>query len=63
MGRETWEGTARAGREGFRGKSAIVGEWKIESQPYETTAYAVPKEVKAQYAEKKTAYRITIERI
>lgn len=50
-------------KEGFRGKTAVVGEWVIESKPYETTSYDVPKEVKAQYAVKKQAYRTSIERL
>jgi hypothetical protein len=47
----------------FKGKSAIVGAWKIESKPYETTSYEVPKEVKAEYAVKKQGFRTSIERI
>ncbi len=47
----------------FKGRSAIVGGWKVESKPYETTSYSVPKDIKDQYAEKKTAYRISIEKI
>jgi hypothetical protein len=47
----------------FRGKSAIVGAFKIESKPYEKTKYDWPDELKAQYASKKTEFRTSIERI
>lgn len=50
-------------KEAFRGKSAVIGEWKIESRAYETTSYSIPKDIKDKYAEKKTAYRTVIERI
>lgn len=50
-------------KEGFRGRSVVVGDWMIESKPYETTSYDIPKELKAQYAVKKQAYRCSIERI
>jgi len=50
-------------KEQFKGRTAIVGEWKIVSKSFETTSYNVPKEVKAQYVEKKQAFRTSIERI
>ena len=50
-------------KEGFRGRSAVVGDWMIESKPYETTTYDVPKEVKSQYVVKKQAFRTSIERL
>jgi hypothetical protein len=50
-------------KESFRGRTAIVGFFKIESRAYETTSYAIPKDIKAQYAEKKQAFRTSIERI
>lgn len=50
-------------KEQFRGKSAIVGDWKIESRTYETTSYDIPKEIKAPYAIKKEAVRVSIERL
>lgn len=50
-------------KEQFRGRSAVVGAWRIESRPFETTAYTIPKEIKAQYAEKKQGFRTTIERM
>jgi ferredoxin len=50
-------------KDAFKGRTAVVGAWMIESRPYETTSYNVPKEVKAQYAEKKVGYRAKIERI
>lgn len=50
-------------KEMFKGKMAIVGNFKIESKEYTTTRYNVPKEIKSQFAEKQTYYRTTIERI
>ena len=50
-------------KEEFRGKSAIVGDWRLESKPYETTTYDVPKDIKSQYAVKKQGFRLTIEKL
>jgi hypothetical protein len=50
-------------KEGFRGRTAVVGEWMIESKPYETTSYDIPKDIKSQYAIKKQAFRTSIERL
>jgi len=50
-------------KEGFRGRTAVVGEWMIESKAYETTSYDIPKDIKAQYAVKKQAFRTSIERL
>jgi hypothetical protein len=51
-------------KEGFKGRpGAVVGDWLIESKSYEMTAYEIPKEIKAQYAIKRPAYRTSIERI
>jgi hypothetical protein len=50
-------------KEQFKGKPSIVGDWRIESKPYERTDYKVPEDIKKQYAEKKTFYRTSIERI
>jgi hypothetical protein len=47
----------------FRGKSAIVGSWKIESKPYEISAFEIPKEIKTQYAIRRQGFRTSIERI
>ena len=48
---------------GERGRTAVVGEWLIESKPFETTTYNVPAELKAQFASKKQAFRTKIERL
>ena len=50
-------------KEGFRGRTAVVGEWMIESKAFETTSYDVPKDIKSQYAIKKQNFRTSIERI
>ena len=51
-------------KDGFKGRrGAVVGSWIIESKAYETTSYDIPKEIKAQYAVKKPAFRTSIERI
>lgn len=50
-------------KEGFRGRTAVVGEWLIESKTYETTTYDVPTELKAQYAVKRQAFQTKIERL
>jgi hypothetical protein len=47
----------------FKGKSAIVGSFKIESKGYESTTYNIPKDIKAQYAAKEQRFRTSIERI
>jgi len=51
-------------KDGFKGKpGAVVGDWIIESTPYEIPHYEIPKEIKAQYASKKQAFRTSIERL
>jgi len=50
-------------KDGFRGRTAVVGEWLIESKPFETTTYNVPAELKAQFASKKQAFRTKIGRL
>ncbi|MGQ9579307.1 MAG: hypothetical protein ACUVWQ_11875, partial [Candidatus Aminicenantales bacterium] len=50
-------------KEHFRGKSAIVGDFIIESKEYERTTYAVPDEIKKQYVEKRKYWRTTIEKL
>jgi len=47
----------------FKGKSAIVGTFKIESKPLEKTYYDVPKDIKVQYAAKRQEFRTSFERI
>jgi len=47
----------------FRGQNIISGEFKIESKEYEIKFYNVPDEVKSQYAEKKSAIRMSITKI
>lgn len=48
---------------GLRGRNVVVGPFIIESKPYETTAYEIPKDVKVQYAVKRQSFRVSIERI
>jgi hypothetical protein len=51
-------------KDGFKGKpGSVVGDWIIESNPYETTTYEIPKDIKAGYAIKKQAFRTSIERL
>ncbi len=50
-------------KEILRGKTVVVGPFMIESKPYETTTYEIPKDMKAQYAVKKQSFRMNIERI
>ncbi len=47
----------------FKGKSAIIGDFKIESSGYESTSYKVPDEIKKQFAVVKQIFRTTIERL
>lgn len=50
-------------KEAFRGKNAIVGDWKIESRKYEITKYTIPDDLKSQYSTKKEAFRLVIEKL
>jgi hypothetical protein len=50
-------------KDAFKGRTAVVGAWMIESKPYEATSFDIPKEIKAQYAVKKQAFRTSIEKI
>jgi len=50
-------------KEQFKGRTAIVGDYRITSKAYEMTSYDVPKDIKAQYATKKQAFRTSIERL
>ena len=50
-------------KEQFRGKSAIVGDFKIESKELTRTDYKIPKEIKEQYKEVSTYFRTSIERL
>lgn len=61
--RDEYEDLDKEIKERYRGRIAVVGDWMIESKPYETTAYDVPKEIKGQYAVKKQAFRTSIERL
>lgn len=51
------------GMKGLRGRNVVVGPFVVESKPYETTAYDIPKDIKAQYASKRQSFRVSIERI
>lgn len=50
-------------KEQFKGRSAVVGAWRIEARPYERTEYDVPNEIKAPYAVKKRYFKSVIEKI
>lgn len=50
-------------KEYFKGKSAIVGEFLIESKEHERKNYKVPAEIKEQYLEISTYFRTSIERL
>jgi hypothetical protein len=47
----------------FRGRNAVVGDWKIESSMHETTRYNLPADLKKQYAVKSEVCRLKIERL
>lgn len=50
-------------KEQFKGKNAIVGDFIIESKPYDRKFYEVPNEIKEQYLKIGTYYRISIEKL
>ena len=50
-------------KEHFKGKSAICGDFKIESKEYERKNYKVPPDVKEQYLEIGKYFRTSIERL
>jgi len=68
-----WEETKEAAREHeeldkelkdiFKGKSAIIGDFKITSKEFERVNYNIPIEIKKQYAEKTAYWRTTIEKL
>jgi len=47
----------------FRGKSAVVGDFLIESKKYKTTFYKIPDNVKKEFAQMKEAFRTTIKKL
>lgn len=61
--RDEFEEIDKEIKDAFKGRTAVVGEWMIESKPYEMTSFEIPKEIKAQYAVKKPAFRTSIEKI
>jgi hypothetical protein len=61
--RDEYEELDKELKAGFKGKSAVIGNWLIESSKHERRGVDVPPEIKKQY-EKVTEYWITkIERI
>lgn len=50
-------------KEIFKGKSAIVGDFKVESKEFERKNYKVPDEIKKQYVEISTYFRTSIEKL
>lgn len=68
-----WEGLRTASKEfeeldkelkeHFKGKAAIIGDFKVESKSFERDYYDVPKDVKSAYAVKKQYFVTTIERL
>lgn len=47
----------------FKGKNAIVGDFKIESKQFERKSYVIPDEVKKQYEQRAAYWRVVIERL
>ncbi len=47
----------------MKGKNAVIGDFLIESKEYERKSYKVPDEIKKQYLEIKTYYKVNIERL
>lgn len=68
-----WEETKEAAKEHkeldkelkdhFKGKTAIVGDFMIESKEHERKNYKVPSEIKEQYLEISTYWRTKIEKL
>jgi len=50
-------------KEYFKGKNAVIGDFKIESKEVSYTKFKIPKEVKNQYAEKSSYFRVCIEKL
>jgi len=48
-------------KEGFKGRTTMLGKYLVRSKPYSTTTYKVPKEIKAAYAVTIEGHRLTIE--
>ena len=60
---DEYEDLAEEIKTAFRGRTALVGNFLLQSKPYKTTTYKVPKEVKAPYAVESEGFRFSIERI
>ena len=60
---DEYEDLAEEIKNAFRGRTALVGNFLLQSKPYSTTLYKVPKEVKAQYAVPSEGFRLSIEKI
>ena len=50
-------------KEHFKGKSAVVGDFLIESKEFERTNYSVPDDVRKKYAEIKKYWRTSINKL
>jgi len=48
-------------KESFKGRNAVVGDWKIESKEYERSSFSVPDEIRQQFKETSKFWRMTIE--
>lgn len=53
----------KAIKERYRGESVVIGNWKITSNPYDTTIYDVPQKVKDEYKDKAKRFRMSIRNI
>lgn len=48
-------------RQAFKGRQAIIGNWRIESKEYERVNYRIPEDVKGQFKEISRYWRTNIE--
>jgi hypothetical protein len=50
-------------KEQFKGRTAIIGDWMIESKEYERKNYTIPDEIKNQYIEMSKYFRTSIKKL
>jgi len=50
-------------KDGFKGKTAVVGEWMIDSKECQRKNYDVPSDIKKKYETVTTYFRTSIERL
>jgi hypothetical protein len=61
--RDEYEDLDKEIKERFKGKTAVVGAWMIESKECQRKNYDVPSDVKKQYERVTTYFRTSIERM